>query len=82
MKSRVLFLFACLSPAFTILPARAELPRAPFSGVYGATSGAGALTAWDRLGGDNPAALGPPGWSASLAGYAPFGLEDLSVLEF
>lgn len=68
---------------FILLPARvgAELPRVPFSGAYGATSGAGSVTGWDRLGGDNPAALGAPGWTASAAGYAPFGLEDVRVME-
>ena len=37
---------------------------------------------WDRSGGgENPAALAAPGWTASVAGYAPFGLEGLRVTE-
>lgn len=59
----------------------AEVPRLPFSGVYGATAGAGSLTGWDRHGGDNPAVIAGPGWSASVAGYAPFGLDGLRVME-
>ena len=60
------------------------IPRVPFSGIYGATAGAGSLTGWDRLGGDNPAALmaaGAPGWTASAAGYAPFGLDGARMTE-
>jgi hypothetical protein len=81
MTLRTFSLAACLSPVLLFDVACAELPRAPFSGVYGATSGAGSLSAWGRLGGDNPAALGAPGWSASAAGYAPFGLDEMSVVE-
>jgi hypothetical protein len=66
----------CLS-----LPGSAEVPRLPFSGVYGSTAGAGSLTAWDRHGGDNPAVIAGQGWSASVAGYAPFGLDGLHVIE-
>jgi hypothetical protein len=59
----------------------ADVPRLPFSGVYGATSGSGSLTGWERHGGDNPAVVGEAGWSASAAGYAPFGLDGLRVME-
>lgn len=66
---------------FAAVLACAEVPGVPFSGAYGATSGAGSLAAWERLGDENPAALGAPGWSASLAGYSPFGLESIGVAE-
>jgi hypothetical protein len=58
-----------------------QVPRVPFSGIYGATGGAGSLTGWDRYGGENPATSGASGVGVSLAGYAPFGLEGLRVLE-
>jgi hypothetical protein len=78
---------ARLLPVLVAFLAAAEtrgIPRVPFSGVYGATAGAGSLTGWDRLGGENPAALvasGAPGWVASAAGYAPFGLDGLRATE-
>jgi hypothetical protein len=58
-----------------------DVPHVPFSNVYGATAGAGSLTGWDRNGGDNPATVGAPGFGVSLAGYSPFGLDGLSVVE-
>ncbi len=59
-----------------------QAPRVPFSGIYGGTAGAGAITGWDRSGGgDNPATLGAPGWTAGVAAYAPFGIEGLRVAE-
>jgi hypothetical protein len=67
--------------ALTCGPVRAQAPRHPFAGVYGSTAGAGSIVAWDRLGGDNPAALGAAGWMLSAAGYAPFGLEAVRVTE-
>ncbi len=76
--SFVFFLVAFLAVAAA---AFAEIPRVPFSGAYGSTSGAGSLAGWERLGGENPAAFGAPGWIASLAGYSPFGIEDLGVAE-
>jgi hypothetical protein len=54
----------------------------PFGGVYGGTAGAGSILGWDRSGGgENPAVLGGPGWTVAVAGYAPFGLSDLRVVE-
>jgi hypothetical protein len=53
----------------------------PFAGVYGGTAGAGSVLGWDRSGGENPAVLGGPGWTFAVAGYAPFGLEDLRLTE-
>jgi hypothetical protein len=76
--------FALLGIVFPLIfppHAVAEVPRLPFAGVQGATAGAGSLTGWDRHGGDNPAVLGPPGYAASIAGYSPFGLEGLRVME-
>ncbi len=75
-----------LSLAFQLLvagmvPAVGDVPRSAFSGVYGATSGAGALTGWERHGADNPAVFSGAGASASMAGYAPFGLDGLQVME-
>jgi hypothetical protein len=58
-----------------------QVPRVPFSGIYGATAGAGSLTGWDRHGGDNPAVMHAPEIGLSVAGYAPFGLEGLHVME-
>jgi hypothetical protein len=75
------FFLAGLSPIFLFVPARTEIPAVPFSGAYGATSGAGSLSGWDRVGGDNPATLGAPAWTVSAAGYSPFGLDDMHVLE-
>lgn len=57
----------------------AVVPRLPFSGVHGATIGAGSATGWERHGGENPAVFGPPGFGVSLAGYSPFGLDGLHV---
>jgi hypothetical protein len=67
--------------AFAPFPVCSDVPRVPFSGIYGATAGAGSLTGWDRHGGDNPATSGAPGTGVSVAGYAPFGLDGLRVLE-
>ncbi|HEX2613737.1 MAG TPA: hypothetical protein VHO02_09095 [Fibrobacteria bacterium] len=80
MKLRDVFLVP-LAALPSLFPVRAEIPDVPFSGAYGATSGAGSLSGWDRLGGDNPATLGAPAWSVSAAGYAPFGLDDMHVVE-
>ncbi len=66
--------------AGAVVPA-AEVPAAAFTGVYGATAGAGSLTGWARHGGDNPAVLSSPGYGVSLAGHAPFGLPGLRVTE-
>jgi hypothetical protein len=63
-------------------PAPASGSAAPFSGLYGGTAGAGSALSWDRLAsGVNPAALGRPGASVSLAGYSPYGLAGLRTLE-
>jgi len=59
----------------------ADLPRTPFSGIYGATVGAGSVVGWQRLGGENPAIIGLPGYGASASGFAPFGLEGVRVSE-
>lgn len=79
----IVTIVAAMIGMLVALPARAvaETPRVAFAGVYGATAGAGRYTAWDRHGSGQPAASGPPGWSAAAAGYAPFGLEDLRVAE-
>jgi hypothetical protein len=68
----------CLAIPCVIL---AAVPQVPFSGVYGATSGGGSLTGWDRHGGDNPAVSSVSEYGLSLSGYAPFGLEGLRVTE-
>jgi hypothetical protein len=70
-----------LLSGITSVTSFSEVPRLPFSGIYGATAGAGSLTGWGRHGGDNPAVIAGPGWSASVAGYAPFGLDGLRVME-
>ena len=72
------------------------IPRLPFHGVYGGTLGAGSVTGWERHGGENPAAVtgmepdAPPVRSGSgaratsslaVAGYLPFGLEEVRVTE-
>lgn len=80
--------------AVSMSPASGDvLPRLPFHGAYGGTLGAGSLTGWERHGGDNPAVLpAASGWSgasaspgtgmsAAVAGYVPFGLEELRVAE-
>ncbi len=60
---------------------QSSLPRLPFSGSYGATMGAGSAVGWERSLGGNPAAWESRGFGLALAGYSPFGLDGISVLE-
>lgn len=78
-RSPLAFVFlALIAGAETVFP---DVPVVPFSGVYASAAGAGSLAGWERHGGDNPAVFGEPGLGVSVAGYAPFGLEELRVLE-
>lgn len=73
---------ACFYTILFPILAAASLPRIPFSGSLGATEGAGSIVGWERLGlGANPAVLNPGTLGVSIAGYSPFGIDDVEVTE-
>lgn len=78
MKTRMIWSLVLLIP-FAV---QASLPTIPFSGSSGATAGAGSLVGWERNGlGVNPAVSDSHSASVSLAGYSPFGIGEVHVLE-
>lgn len=75
MRARPCALYVLLGTAWASLPT-------PFSGSYGATVGAGSAVAWERQSfGGNPAALNPNSLGFAVAGYSPFGLDAVTVME-
>ena len=78
MKTRMISLLNLLLAAAI----HASLPTIPFSGSSGATMGAGSLVGWERNGlGANPAVSDAHCTSVSIAGYSPFGIDEVSVAE-
>ncbi len=78
MKTRIVLSLCLLIP----FSATASLPTIPFSGSSGATVGAGSVVGWERNGlGINPAASEPHSAAVSIAGYSPFGIEEVKVAE-
>jgi hypothetical protein len=71
----------CLVTSFPFIVS-ASLPRVPFSGYFGGTVGAGAVVGWERQGlGVNPAVSDPQSMGVSLAGYSPFGIDEVKIAE-
>jgi len=78
MKTQMIWSLVFLIP-FAV---QASLPTIPFSGSSGATAGAGSLVGWERNGlGVNPAVSDSHRVSVSIAGYSPFGINEVHVAE-
>ncbi len=71
-----------LASSWSLAGAQSLFPTTAFMGSYGATAGAGSTLGWESHAMEaNPAALGLPGFGLSVAGFSPFQLQEIAILE-